>query len=336
MKIIKILGGIIAALVFILLILGLIAPSHTHVDRSVTINAPYDHVWSYVNNFKGMDDWSPWTELDPNQVTTFENDGAVGAIYTWSGNDSVGKGEQTITSMTDNEVVTHLHFIEPFDAEADATTTVLETEEGIQVTWSYDAEAPYPMNVMNLFIDMNEMLGPDFQKGMDKLKLIAEESAAAIVDEKSFDIQTIELETRTYIGVRKTISWSEMQSFFTSSFGAALEGVASAGFEMTGMPTGVYFTWDEENQQADLLAGVPVKEGDLEGMDSETIGGGSLLIEYYGPYAGTGDAHMAIEKYLKENGIQSTGMAIEEYVTDPTAEPDTLQWLTKIYYPLTD
>jgi effector-binding domain-containing protein len=45
---------------------------------------------------------------------------------------------------------------------------------------------------------------------------------------------------------------------------------------------------------------------------------------------------MAIEKYLKENGIQSTGMAIEEYVTDPTAEPDTLQWLTKIYYPLTD
>ena len=172
---------------------------------------------------------------------------------------------------------------------------------------------------------MNEILGLDFQKGMDKLKLIVEESALAILDEKSFDIQTIELKTRTYIGVRKTISWSEMQVFFISSFETTIKGAAFAKFKMTGMPSGVYFTWDEENQQADLLVGVQVKEGGLQGMDSETIGGRSLLIEYDGLYAGTGDAHMAIEKYLKENGIQSIGRAIKEYLTDPTAETDTLQ-----------
>ena len=111
--------------------LKLITPGHTHVDRSVTISALCGHVWSYLNNFNGMAKWSPWTELAPNKVTTFENDIAFGALHTWAGNDSVGRGEQTITSMTDNQVVTHLHFIKPFHAEADATTIVIETEEGI-------------------------------------------------------------------------------------------------------------------------------------------------------------------------------------------------------------
>lgn len=333
MKIIKILGAILGALVLIVLILGVIAPSHTHVERSTIVNAPYDHVWSYVSNFEGMEKWSPWRELDPNQSTTIENDGAVGALYTWSGNDSVGKGEQTITNITENEVVTHLHFLEPFDAQADATTTLEESEDGVKVTWSYDADSPFPMNAMNLFMNMDEMLGPDFQKGMDKLKVIAEESAAEI-EKAAFEIKTIELEPRTYIGVRQTISWSDMQSFFDTSFESAFEAVTSSGLDMAGMPTGVFFVWDEENQTADLLAGVPVKEGVIKGMDSETISGNALLVEYYGAYEGTEEVHMQIGKYMEENEIESQGMAIEEYVTDPTKQADTSQWLTKIYYPI--
>lgn len=329
MKILKILGGVIGALVLILLILGLIAPSHTHVERSVTVQAPSDHVWSYVSSFAGMEQWSPWRELDPDQVIAIQNDGAVGALYTWSGNEDVGKGEQTITAMNESEVVTHLHFIEPFDAEADATISVEQTEEGVKVTWSYDADSPYPMNAMNLFMDMDEMLGPDFQKGMDKLK-------APSMNESALNIQTIDLEPRIYAGVRKTISWSEIESFYASSFESAFGAAEASNLQIVGMPSGVIFKWDEENQEVDMLAGVPLKEGKIEGMDSEMVGGKSLLIEYYGPYEGTEDAHIAIEKYLEENGLQSKGIAIEEYVTDPTEQPDSSKWLTEIYYPLAE
>ena len=308
MRIIKIIGGVIGALVLVILILGLIAPSHTHIERSVTVQAPHDHVWYYVSSFAGMVQWSPWRELDPDQVAVIKNDGAVGALYTWSGNEDVGKGEQTITSINETEVVTHLHFIDPFDAEADATTSVIKSEDGVKVTWSYDADAPYPMNVMNLLMDMDKMLGPDFQKGMDKLKVLAEETAPSISQESLFNIQTIELEPRVYIGVRKIIPWSEMESFYTSSFEVAFGAAQASSLEVLGMPSGVFFKWGEENQEADLLAGVPVKEGEIEGMDSELIEGKSLLIEYYGPYEGTGDAHMAKKMELKAKGLPSKSM----------------------------
>ena len=335
MKILKIFGGVIGAVVLILLVLGLIAPNHTHVERSVTVQAPYDHVWSYVSSFAGMEQWSPWRELDPDQIIAIKNDGAVGALYTWSGNEEVGRGEQTITSMNESEVVTHLHFIEPFEAEADAKTSVEQTDDGVKVTWSYDADSPYPMNVMNLFMDMDEMLGPDFQKGMDKLKVLAEETAPSM-NESAFNIETVDLEPRVYVGVRKTIPWKEMESFYASSFESAFGAAEASNLQIVGMPSGVIFKWDEENQEVDMLAGVPLKEGEIEGMDSEMIGGRSLLIEYYGPYEGTEAAHIAVENYLKENGIQSRGIAIEEYVTDPTEQSDSSKWLTKIYYPLVE
>jgi effector-binding domain-containing protein len=336
MKILKFLGIGILALVLIFLIAAGIAPSENHLSRSIVIDAPMEAVRQNVVTFENMLKWSPWADLDTNQTVTIENDGQIGAIYTWDGADSlVGAGEQTILDITDDKVVTHLHFTRPWESEADATTTLKEVDEGVEVTWSYDDHVDYPMNIMNLFFDMDAMLGPDFEKGMARLKELVEKEVADKSNFLGYEVEVAELTPRIYLGTRDTISWEEMEAFYGKSFGNAYKKVSKAGLQMAGMPTGIYYTWDEATRTADLLAGIPVTEGSIEGLDAHAVSGKVLAIEYYGPYEGVGEAHMAIEEYCKWHDVK-TEIAIEEYVTDPETEPDTNKWLTKIYYTIVE
>jgi hypothetical protein len=179
MKAIKIIFGTILSVLTLVLLLGLFAPNANHMEREIIIDAPLEIVQARVLSFEGMLTWSPWADKDPNQTVTIENDGSVGAVYTWDGVDSlVGAGSQTITALSEKEVVTHLHFTRPFEAEADATTQLESLNDGkILVKWIYDDYAPYPWNTMNLFIDMESMLAPDFELGLQRLKTLAEQDA---------------------------------------------------------------------------------------------------------------------------------------------------------------
>ena len=85
----------------------------------------------------------------------------VGSVYKWDGNKDVGEGTQTLTKVQQptDKVETHLHFIEPFEGEADAFIHLAEAGNGTKVTWGFDTRYSYPMNVMQLFVDMDEMMG---------------------------------------------------------------------------------------------------------------------------------------------------------------------------------
>ena len=102
---------------------------------------------------------------------------------------------------------------------------------------------------------------------------------------------------------------------------------------LAGAPSGLYYNWDMQKNLADMAAGIPVEgEADIEGYDMVRIGGKALKIEYFGSNAGSGEAHYAMDDYIKENGLELNKVVIEEYITDPTTEPDTSKWLTNIYY----
>ena len=333
--------GKIILLALGLLVLGAVAaiitgPEHTHVERSVIIDAPMKMVMNHANTFEQMERWSPWAELDTNQITKIEGeDGTVGSKYYWEGNDDVGKGEQTITEVSDTKVVTDLYFIEPWEGHSTATFTVEQVEEGTKATWAFDSPNNWFSKLMNVFMSMDDMLGPDFEKGVNKLKVLVDESKSQTTF-NGLEVLTEDFAERTYVGVRQTIGWEEMEAFFGNSFGKTYGALAATGIQPQGAPSGVFFTWDEENQQADLMAGTPVATGSvMDGFDAETIGGGkALVVNYYGDYNGTGAAHEAIEAYIKFHSADVGHVAIEEYITDPGTEPDTSKWLTRIVYPL--
>ncbi len=333
MKAVKIIVGVVVVLVAAFLIIAAIAPTHTHVERSMVIDAPMDFVHPQVSSFENMKEWSPWTELDPNQ--TFEHtgeSGTVGSKYSWAGNEEVGKGEQEMLVIEANHIATKLRFIEPFESEADATYDLEETEGGTKVTWGFDSETPFPMNAMNFFMDMDAMLGPDFEKGLNNLQ---ERVSAMKAERNEFDgytVNTEDMPAMTVVGVRETIGWEEMSSFFATNFPMVFESIGKAGMEPAGVPCSVTFLWDEENQQADVLAGMPLAEGSLEGMETAELGGNCLVVDYYGNYDESVKAHEAIAAYMEWHGMEMNGPVVEQYITDPETEEDPSKWLTKIIY----
>lgn len=335
MKAVKIIVGGILVIVVAVFVMAAIAPTHTHIERSIVIDAPMDFVRPHVSNFDNMLAWSPWAELDPDQKVSFEGeDGTVGASYSWEGNEDVGKGRQVFTAIDANHIGTRLEFKEPFESEADAFYDLEEVEGGTKVTWGFDSESPFPMNAMNLFIDMDEMLGPDYEKGLKMLNDRVAEMKAERKEFGGFTVMVEEMPMRNYIGTRATIGWDGLQEFYATNLPNAYAKVSKAELEIAGSPSGVYFVWDNENQTAELLAGIPVASGSVEGMDEVEAGGKCLVIDYYGDYEGSGKAHEAMEEYMKWHSVEFGGVAIEEYVTDPEVEPDTKKWLTRVIYPV--
>ncbi|HEX5024867.1 MAG TPA: SRPBCC family protein [Agriterribacter sp.] len=175
-KALKIIGVIVLLIIAFVLIAGLFVSKAYHLEKDITINAPREKVWRHVSSLREMEKWNPWREKDPNIKADFEGqDGTVGSVYKWSGNKDVGSGSQTITKLEQpDRVETHLHFIEPFEGEADAFTRVEDTGNGTKVTWGFDTRYAYPMNTMLLFIDMDEMMGKDYNNGLAKLKTLCE------------------------------------------------------------------------------------------------------------------------------------------------------------------
>lgn len=331
MKILKWLLYLVLALVLIAIILGLTQPKTFDVSRSITINASKATVFPYLKSFEKMDQWSPWKDLDPNQKTEIVGtDGTVGAMQKWEGNKDVGKGEQTITAITENESVeTHLKFLEPYESESDAYVRVEDAEEGTsKVTWGFKGENGFIERIMFTFMDFEGMIGKDFDKGLNRLKTLVETDAANKTY-RGYKIEELDFPGATYIGVRKTLKVAEMEKFFGSNFGKLF---GAAGDKVAGMPSALYFTWDEANQISDMAAVVPVKEA-VPGFDKFDVPAGkALLINYYGAYDKVGDAHYGMDDYIKEKGYKQKSPVLEEYVTDPTQEPDTAKWLTKIMY----
>ena len=173
-KVLKIIGILILLVIAFVLIAGIFIKKDYHLERSITINAPKEKVWGHVNSLQQFSKWNPFLEKDPNAKTSFEGTpGAIGSVYSWDGNSDVGKGSQTLVSLDSaSSVKSHLHFIKPFEGEADAFLSLTDAGTGTKVTWGFDSKYKYPMNVMTLFMD--GMMEKVFDKGLAKLKAQAE------------------------------------------------------------------------------------------------------------------------------------------------------------------
>jgi len=342
LKTILIILGVLLALV---IILGLTGSDTYRYERSVTIAAPADAVYEHVASLGAMDKWSPWNDLDPNVKKSIEGtDGAVGAVAKWEGNDDIGKGEQRLDTLVPGKLVrTHLTFLEPWQQECGAGIDLAQAGDSTKVTWFMVGENNFMGKVMGVFMDMDAMIGKDFEKGLGRLKSIAEEDAAKAREERdkllaAYTIETGERPATLYVGVRKTIKWAEMKQFLAESFGATGAAMRAAKVKPAGTPTGVYFKWDEVNQEVDVLAGFPIA-ADAKGKvvaegitEYESPASTAYWTKYMGGYNNMEPAHMALDAKIKMDGREHHTNVIEEYVTDPGITPDSTQWQTNIIW----
>jgi len=174
MSVKKILLGVVAAVGVVVvgvLIVAATRPDVIHVERSLTIAAAPAAIYPELVDLKRFVVWSPWSGIDPAQKTEISDPSAgVGARYAWAGNADVGVGYMAITSVEpDTNVVMRLVFTSPWQSEADVGFYLAPAGEGTSVRWTYDQRAGFSDKVFGLFMDMDTMLGADFEKGLRNL-----------------------------------------------------------------------------------------------------------------------------------------------------------------------
>jgi effector-binding domain-containing protein len=334
MKILKFLLYLVLGLGVLWVALGFFAKKDYHIERSIEIDAPKDLVYDQVQHFKNFETWSPWAALDPNMKISIEGmDGAVGVVYKWAGNDDVGVGQQTITALAADRIDIKVEFTEPFESTSPSYFVFEENDKKTKVTWAFDMHVAFPWNGLAIFTDMDAGVGKDYAKGLENLKQVCE--AIAHKKYRGYEVATEEIPEKYYVGIRKTVAFPDMPSFFGATFAKAMEQVQKSAAEMAGAPAGLFWSYDEQAGTSYMAAAIPVvvNQKFAGGLSVFPVGGKqALIIEHFGAYEKTGEAHYAMDDYMTEKGLQSIPPVIEEYITDPGQEPDTTKWLTRVIY----
>jgi len=154
-------------------------PSEFRVVRSTTIAAPAPVIFAQVNDFHRWDAWNPWAKVDPAMKQTYEGAPAgVGAVYTWAGNREAGEGRMTIIESRPNDLIrVRLEFLRPFAGTSIATFTFKPEGAGTLVTWSMAGENNFIAKAVHLVMDIDKMIGGNFEKGLAQMKTVAEAAA---------------------------------------------------------------------------------------------------------------------------------------------------------------
>ncbi|HEX5034943.1 MAG TPA: SRPBCC family protein [bacterium] len=171
----KILLGLAVALALFIIIVAT-RPAAFQVTRSISVATPPETVFAQVNDFHHWGAWNPWGKLDPAMKQSYEGPAAgAGAVYSWVGNNQVGEGKMTILQSQPNERIRiQLDFHKPLAGTSLAEFTFKPEGEKTTVSWSMSGKNNFIAIAMGLFMNVDKMIGDQFEKGLADLKSIAE------------------------------------------------------------------------------------------------------------------------------------------------------------------
>jgi K+-transporting ATPase KdpF subunit len=175
-EIIAIIAVILAIAIAIVLILALTKPDRFRVQRETSIRAPAENIFPLINDFHQWVTWSPYEHKDPAMKRIYGGaDSGRGAVYAWDGNKNVGSGRMEILDSTvPSKIVIKLDFFKPFEGHNTAEFTMLPQGDATHLTWLMHGPAPFMHRVMQVFMNIDNMIGKDFEIGLANLKKLTE------------------------------------------------------------------------------------------------------------------------------------------------------------------
>jgi uncharacterized protein YndB with AHSA1/START domain len=166
----------IALLLALLLLYAATRPDHFRVTRSAVIKAPAARIFALINDLRAFNNWNPYEKKEPGLKGSYSGPASgVGAAYAWEGR-KVGSGRMEITAVdAPNKLTLRLDFLKPFKAQNSAEFTLLPQGDNLTVvTWAMHGPSPYISKLMGVLIDMDRMIGRDFEAGLANLKALTE------------------------------------------------------------------------------------------------------------------------------------------------------------------
>ena len=176
LKAVAIIAAVLAVGIAVVLAVALTKPDTFRVERALAVKAPAGAIYPLIADFHRWTGWSPYEERDPDMKRTFG--GAAqgkGATYAWDGNKDIGAGRMEILEANvPSKLRIKLDFERPFEGHNTAEFTFVPQGDATLVTWAMYGPAPFMSKVMQVFINMDTMIGKDFETGLASLKKLAE------------------------------------------------------------------------------------------------------------------------------------------------------------------
>jgi hypothetical protein len=168
----------LAAIVVALVVVVSLQPSQFRVVRNTTISGPAPAVFAQVNDFHKWEAWNPWGKIDPAMTQAYEGAPAgTGAVYSWIGNREVGEGRMRIIESRPSDLIRiNLEFFKPFAGNSIAEFTFKPEGNQTAVTWSMTGTNNFTAKAIHLFMNMDKMIGGQFEKGLAAMKSIVEKT----------------------------------------------------------------------------------------------------------------------------------------------------------------
>jgi uncharacterized protein YndB with AHSA1/START domain len=173
---VAVIAVLLAIAIAIVLFLASTKPDTFSVQRAATMRVPPETIFALINDFHQWGKWSPWEHKDPAMQRTFSGaQSGKGSVYAWDGNKNVGSGRMEILEASaPSKIVIKLDFFKPFEGHNTAEFTMLPQGDATNLTWLMHGPAPFMSKLMQVFMNMDRMIGKDFEAGLANLKQATE------------------------------------------------------------------------------------------------------------------------------------------------------------------
>lgn len=337
MRILKRTALVLVIVLLVYIVAAFFCKSKVHVERSIAVKAEAATIFNQINTLKNWKNWSYWDNIDKNMKSVYSGpEAGVGAKHSWeSASDSVGKGTLTITKSEPNKFVeTELAF------EGMGTSLggwkINDSAGTVTVSTYMDINVDFLFRPMMAMMNMDEMLGSDFNKSLSNLKNYCEKLPA----NPELKIEATTIGPMKMLTIKDSADESNISQKLGELYGQIGAVMKKQNLNMAGAPFAFYdHVQDLEGGKMKfvLRAGITIdRAGKTDGRVeySEMRGGNVVKGMHYGSYESTGISHDLMQKWMQENGKTIIGSPWETYVTDPMTVADTSKWLTEIYYPV--
>jgi effector-binding domain-containing protein len=320
--------GIIA----ILVVVSFLLPKSYKVERTESINSNPEIIYSLTSNFQQWHLWAPWTK-ETDSTVVFEMDGApaqVGTSWKWNGK-SLGTGEMTLTELIPGRIVAFDLAFNHGKYTSKEKFLIENHGDSCKVSWTDEGNLGYnPMSrYMGLF--MGRLMGKDFEKGLAKLKIVAESRKNwPKIDETVLPGQTV-------IMVVDSAGPKDYDRIMGKAFGELYSFIREGKLVQKGPPFATYLKWDSVTYFSVMNIGIPVEKAmkgkgriQVQSIPEQKV----VRADYFGPYSKMEPAYRALAAYIKDAGMVEAGGPSEIYITSSMIEKDTLKWETHIVFPV--
>lgn len=175
LKALVIIGAVLVIAVIAVVAYAATQPDNFRVQRSTTINAPAEKIHAILTDLRRGIEWSPYEKKDPNMKRSFSGPvTGVGSALAWDGNKDIGAGTLKIADATPSKIVVNLDMTKPMEAHNIVEYTLAPAGNATNVTWSMHGPMNMISKVMCVFVNMDRMVGNDFEQGLRNLKALAE------------------------------------------------------------------------------------------------------------------------------------------------------------------